>query len=439
MNDSPSTARTPGVERRTLVAGAAWTIPVVATAVGAPLAAASTSGPTVAFVNGPYSVAACGTLKDIVLKVTTNGTASPTAGTLVSVILPEGLLWSDGTTGPKALPTDANGEVVISGVKATGTDGDRSVSASFGTGSALASVSVASSAPVVFQNGTALPPLPTGIRAVTLYGNKDGASVLGSDGHLYVNFSGSWVKDPIGGVTQAVVIEQGGRNYVLSDGTVFSNGTALPPLPGGVQVVTLYGNKDGASVLGSDGHFYVNFSGNWVKDPIADVTQAVVIEEGGRNYLLSGGTVYTNGVALSPLPSGVSVVTLNGNRDGAVVIGSDGHTYVSFNGNPTGGWAQGGTPDVSQLVVIEAGGRFYELSGDTVYSNGTALAALPAGVTPVTLRGNKDGASVIGSDGHTYNNLGGTWLQVGTPDVRQLVVIQAGNRFYELATATTPC
>ncbi|OOB89640.1 hypothetical protein [Rathayibacter sp. VKM Ac-2630] len=40
------TENTPGsLHRRTVVAGAAWTIPVVATAIGAPLAAASTTAP----------------------------------------------------------------------------------------------------------------------------------------------------------------------------------------------------------------------------------------------------------------------------------------------------------------------------------------------------------------------------------------------------------
>lgn len=142
MNDSPSTARTPGVERRTLVAGAAWTIPVVATAVGAPLAAAS-GAPTLAFTNGPYTVAACGTLKDVVLKATTNGTAPVAIGTPLTVSLPAGLVWSDGTTGSRTVRTGADGEVVLSGIRSTSGNTALQLSAAAGAATTTAPVSIA--------------------------------------------------------------------------------------------------------------------------------------------------------------------------------------------------------------------------------------------------------------------------------------------------------
>lgn len=102
-----------GLERRTLVQGAAWTIPVVGVTMATPAAAAS-STPTLSFTNGPYAVDACGVLKDVVLKATTDGTTPVAAGTTISVTLPDQLKWSDGTTGTKSFPADANGQVTLS-------------------------------------------------------------------------------------------------------------------------------------------------------------------------------------------------------------------------------------------------------------------------------------------------------------------------------------
>ncbi|MDN4641618.1 hypothetical protein QCD70_15300, partial [Agreia sp. PsM10] len=149
-NDTPETGAihtgADGIQRRTIIAGAAWTIPVVAVAVGAPLAAASPS-PTLAFTNGPYDVAACGTLKDVTLLLTANGT-TPDPGKIVTVTLPSGLTWSDGTTNPKVLTTDANGNITLSGIKAKGAAGNVSIAATSSTGpqtSAVVTVTAATS------------------------------------------------------------------------------------------------------------------------------------------------------------------------------------------------------------------------------------------------------------------------------------------------------
>ncbi|MBO0985751.1 hypothetical protein [Rathayibacter sp. SD072] len=139
----PSSGSADGVQRRTLVAGAAWTIPVVATAIGAPLAAASPS-PTLVFTNGPYAAAACGTLKDVVVAVTTDGTTAAPDGTLVTVTLPAGLAWSDGGSGSRAVAVGANGELVLSGITATQGSGTRTIQAALGSGAASAPVAVSS-------------------------------------------------------------------------------------------------------------------------------------------------------------------------------------------------------------------------------------------------------------------------------------------------------
>lgn len=104
-----------GVTRRTIVQGAAWSVPVVALSVATPLAAASALVPTLAFINGPYASASCATLNDVALQLTTDGT-TPDPGKPVSVTLPDGYTWSDGTTAAKSFITDANGQVILNGI-----------------------------------------------------------------------------------------------------------------------------------------------------------------------------------------------------------------------------------------------------------------------------------------------------------------------------------
>ena len=128
------------VQRRTLVAGAAWTIPVVAVAVATPAAAASLQ-PTLEFVNGPYSITTCATLGPIVLHTTADGTAPAPFGTVVTVTLPTGLTFSDGST-TKPFTTDASGDITITGIIATDSATTGTITALMGTVSASATITV---------------------------------------------------------------------------------------------------------------------------------------------------------------------------------------------------------------------------------------------------------------------------------------------------------
>jgi hypothetical protein len=135
-----------GIKRRTVVQGAAWSVPVIAAAIATPLAAASVA-PVLAFINGPYTVPVCGVLADVLIEATTDGTTPVPAGTQVTVTLPAGLTWSDGSTGSRILPTDGNGRVTLSGLVGA-TQGDVAIVASAGT--------VSSSAPLqITGNGIA--------------------------------------------------------------------------------------------------------------------------------------------------------------------------------------------------------------------------------------------------------------------------------------------
>ncbi|PPF21784.1 hypothetical protein C5C18_15055 [Rathayibacter tritici] len=110
-------------------------------------AAAASDTPTIAFTNGPYTVNACGTLKDVTVKATTDGTTPVAAGTMISVTLPEGLTWSDGATGTKSFPADGSGQVTLSGIRST-TNYNETVSMKAAQGSTR------TTAPVKIQNAT---------------------------------------------------------------------------------------------------------------------------------------------------------------------------------------------------------------------------------------------------------------------------------------------
>ncbi|PTL72932.1 hypothetical protein C1I63_08770 [Rathayibacter caricis DSM 15933] len=264
------TENTPGsVHRRTVVAGAAWTIPVVATAIGAPLAAASGTGPTLAFTNGPYSVAACGTLKDVVMTATTDGTAAAPQGTPVTVTLPAGLTWSDGDTGSRIFPTDGNGEVVLSGVKATGTPGTGSISATTTGASTSAPVSVSGGA-AFYRSQVSGGPVTTFPVAVPSGAQPVGTLGWLAEGTLYDNSGAVIATDVV--AANSEMENWGTRNaqyftWTTTDGTAFyrnqvsggSVSTSPVAVPSGAQPVgtlgwladgTLYDNS--GTVIATD-------------------------------------------------------------------------------------------------------------------------------------------------------------------------------------------
>lgn len=81
--------------RRTVLTGAAWTLPVIAAATITPMAAAS-DAPVLAFDKSTYNGTACGTITGAYVTVTVNNVA--TAGKSVTTSLSGGYKFSDGTT-----------------------------------------------------------------------------------------------------------------------------------------------------------------------------------------------------------------------------------------------------------------------------------------------------------------------------------------------------
>ncbi|MHC2186598.1 hypothetical protein ACVLV4_002261 [Rathayibacter agropyri] len=132
-----------GVHRRTIVKGAAWTVPVVAVAVATPAAAASKT-PTLKFTQGSYTGTACQTITGVQVKRTTDGT-TPDPGKVVTVKLASGYTFADGTTTYSGT-TDANGLITLPAIKVPSKGGDSNFAATSDALSASAPVSAQPSA-----------------------------------------------------------------------------------------------------------------------------------------------------------------------------------------------------------------------------------------------------------------------------------------------------
>lgn len=221
----------PGLGRRTVIAGAAWAVPVIAVAVAAPLAAASVpQALQLSFTSDLYTVAACGVLVGASLLATYSDGSMPPAGQPVTVVLPAGYTWSGGGSESRTFVTDAGGEVVVD---------DIAVSSTPATLTAASGGVVASSAVAVVANptvtvlqwnpstqrvttvGSGFPAdsttLAVGTNPVTA-GRGFGA-VLGANGDLYTQ---DGVKLASGVLDYEAFASNGVPyiRYLLSDGTV---------------------------------------------------------------------------------------------------------------------------------------------------------------------------------------------------------------------------
>lgn len=130
-----------GISRRTVVIGAAWTLPVIATATAVPLASASGEGPTVETGERPLVVGRCTPATGITFLVTENG--QPVAGELVVVTIPSGWSWTDGTAGQTVtLTSDSAGVVRVPSAQVNGTGGTATITAQLQSGGQIATTIV---------------------------------------------------------------------------------------------------------------------------------------------------------------------------------------------------------------------------------------------------------------------------------------------------------
>ncbi|MCJ1695505.1 hypothetical protein MT349_06900 [Rathayibacter caricis] len=436
MSDHLTDSPTGGIQRRTIVAGASWSIPVVATAIGAPLAAASNTGATLAFTNGPYSVAACGTLKDVVIRATTNGTTPVTEGTPITVTLPSGLTWSNGDSGSRIVPADTNGEAVLSGLKGTASAGTRTISASTADATTTAPVSVLSSPTAVTDGfGNTVTGIPAGATIADVTGTIDANGnrylfARSEEGTLYVSINGApFTVDSTS--TTAVATNTGNPAAVIRaidtptgpvvyDGLTGAASPALTGIPAGRTVVDLVGtidanNKTYVFARTDDDTLYVSIDrGPFTVDSTS--TTSVATNTGNPAAVIRAidtptGPVVYDGLtgaaspALTGIPAGRTVVdlvgTIDANNKTYVFARTDDNTlYVSIDRGPftvdSTSTTAVATNTGNPAAVIRA---IDTPTGPVVYDGLTgaaspALTGIPAGRTVVDLVGTIDANGV---------------------------------------------
>lgn len=393
-------AKKSGLKRRTVITGAAWSIPVVAVTVATPLAAASVAAPSLSFTNGPYSAGPCAPLGEIVLILTTNGT-DPDPGKSVTVVLPAGLTWSDGTNLPKVFSsTDVNGNISIpAGQIVASTPGDHTITATASTG-------VSASAPASFAPNLVAKDWHSAGGLIATFAPAAAVAIgwnffLGPDGTLYHG------DGPIAtNVSSAVGDTLGDASTGLLDGVAFVDGNGVAqvwqwnPSDGAIGTAAFPGVPTGSTAVGWS--FFLASNGDlYYGDTLVDsgVTSAVAEQ-------IIGPT---------------DAVTYVSNGQGKVHLVSSSDPANPVTGNFPPAVPLGGTA-VGHNFLLAANGDLFHSSGVLVASGVTAavgdqLGDLTTGAT--------DGVSFI------QNGVAGSWewlpLTPGTPTFTAFASVPAGS------------
>lgn len=410
------------VSRRTVVQGAAWSLPIIATAAAMPLAAASVAAPALKFVNGPYTAAGCGPLGDVVLNLTSNGT-TPDAGKTVTVTLPAGLRWADGSTAPKSFSqTDATGSITIPSGQILGASATNAVL------TATSSTGATATAPVTVTPNLVARDWRAGDGTIVTFANPAATSAgwnffFGPGGKLYhgdtliASNVSSAVGDTQGDATNGVrdgvayVDENGVANIWSWDpATNAITATALTGVPAGARAVgwnffltpagALYHGNDlidtgvtsavGEQILGAESVTYVTNGQARIyfinpadpSNPIQRDFPAVPRDAGakavGHNFVLtSGGDLYHSSGEL--VGTGVSAAV--GDQLGDLTTGAtDGVSFIEGGVAKSYQWfPDGSTPITTTFATAPAGAtpvgwNFFLAPGGGLY-HGNDLAA----------------------------------------------------------------
>lgn len=338
-----------GVRRRTIVKGAAWSIPVIAVATATPAAAASTQT-NIEFVNGQYESEICQPVDGVTIQVT-NESGDPAPDSSVTVTLPDGLSWNDGTSGSKSFVTDGEGRVHLNDVEAVGAEGNYQITAALENGtSAVGSVSVLPQSFAKFgggdtvvdrygqvpQDATALPGryfladngslyygdtvIATGVTSAVGYfaeGSDQVSYVSDGVGYWYTKGEQQGTASDIPADSTAV-----GVNYFLTDDGRLYHGNVL--VDSGVSsAVGWYSSNDWVTYVRSDGVTVVA-----AQDDIIDEFRSLptgTTALGGNYFLTPDGDLYYAGEA-TPMATGVT------SAEGWNTAGSDVVNWVDASG-----------------------------------------------------------------------------------------------------------
>ncbi|MDQ1174233.1 hypothetical protein QE430_002540 [Microbacterium testaceum] len=150
--EPPAPVSATPIARRTVLAGAAWSVPAIALTTGSPAFAAS--GTTLSFSKSSYSGPGCSTINGVKVRATDNGTAK--AGVSVTTSLSGGFVFFNGGTTSTGI-TGSDGSITLPGISvpATGGVGTASATASGAAGSSTTLKGTDATVAKYIQNGAA--------------------------------------------------------------------------------------------------------------------------------------------------------------------------------------------------------------------------------------------------------------------------------------------
>lgn len=135
-------ASPPPISRRTLVSGAAWSVPVIALSVSTPAAAVASGVATASFSSPIYTVDSSRLLSGVVVRVTRDGAA--VAGAAVAVSLSAGMTFTPAGATSLPVTTGTDGSAALPGIELSATTASGTLSAS-SVGATSGSAAVTSS------------------------------------------------------------------------------------------------------------------------------------------------------------------------------------------------------------------------------------------------------------------------------------------------------
>lgn len=373
-----------GVHRRTIVKGAAWTVPVVAVAMGTPAAAASKT-PTLKFTQASYSGKGCATITGVQVKRTTDGT-TPDAGQVVTVKLANGYTFADGTTSYSAT-TNSDGLITLPDIKVPSTGGDSNFTATSGSLSAKAPVS--------------------------------STAVAGSAIYAY-NYStkktSEAVKDSSDATSMAVA--PGNFAFQSSDGVIrLRDGSIIPGTETGVSTgADLFSvNVDGSAAIisykKSDGIYRYNYATKQTTGPIKDSSTAIkmlsTVDGSNWIYQNSDGTIRDKNGKIVPgteadknVSTGADLVSIEVESGDAIITfkKSDGLYRTNYTTGVTTGPIKNSSDATKIITTTEGGNHVFQSSDGSIRDyNGDLIKGTESGVDT-----GKDLVSVDVRDGVAY-------------------------------------
>lgn len=212
--DPPQTRDAPS--RRTILAGAAWSVPAIAMVSAAP-AVAATADVSLAFDRPAYTGDPCSTIDGMVVTATRSGAAAP--GVVVTVSL-SGTYSFEGGTSTSTSTTDANGKVTLPKIRVPSGAGSATATATAPTANAQ-SVGLSASS----NYGRYLVGDATSITSVTSYAVPSSATPIACNGMFFDQNAGALY---YGGavIATGVTSVAGNRNASTDYFSYMQNGVA---------------------------------------------------------------------------------------------------------------------------------------------------------------------------------------------------------------------